>query len=203
MTFFGEQKTDPRAKDHVPESPLTITIPLIILGILAVIGGYVGVPAILGGNNHFEHFLAPVFEHTQELHHIAAHGAHSMEWALMITSVLIAFFGIFLAWMMYIKNPDLPGKFTAKFAGAYKVVYNKWYVDELYDFLFVNPTKKFGTFLWRAVDARIVDGAVNGVAWVVKGIGSGLRYTQSGYLYNYAVAMVVGVVVIVGIYIFG
>ncbi len=203
MTFFGEQKTDPRAKDHIPESPLTITIPLMVLGFLAVVGGYVGVPAILGGSNRFEHFLAPVFEHAQHLHHIEAHGAHATEYALMAISVIIAVVGIFIAWNMYIKNPELPARFTAKFTTAYRVIFNKWYIDELYDFVFVNPCKKIGTFLWRGFDVRIVDGIVNGCAWVVKGIGAGLRYTQSGYLYNYAMAMVVGVVVIVGYYIFG
>ena len=203
MTFFGEQKTDPRAKDHIPESPLTITIPLMVLGLLAVIGGYVGVPKILGGINRFEHFLAPVFEHTQHHHEIHAHGAHSTEWMMMGISVGIAAFGIFMAWTMYVKNPELPAKFTTKFAGLYKAVFNKWYIDELYDFVFVNPCKKLGTFLWRGIDVRIVDGVVNGCAWIVKGVGAGLRYTQSGYLYNYAVAMVVGVVVIVGFYILG
>lgn len=203
MTFFGEQKTDARAKDHIPESPLTITIPLMVLGLLAVVGGYVGVPKILGGINRFEHFLAPVFEQTQHHYEINAHGAHSTEYMMMGISVGIAAFGILLAWTMYVKNPELPAKFTAKFAGLYKVVYNKWYVDELYDFLFVNPCKKIGTFLWRGFDVKVVDGAVNGVAWVVKGLGSGLKYTQSGYLHNYAVAMVVGVVVIVGYYVFG
>ena len=202
MTFYGEQKTDPRAKDHIPESPLTITIPLMVLGFLAVVGGYVGVPAILGGNNRFEHFLAPVFERTQHHYEIHAHGSHTTEYTMMALSVIIAVVGIFVAWNMYIKNTTLPAKFTAKFAGLHKAVFNKWYIDELYDFVFVNPCKKIGTFLWRGFDVCIVDGVVNGLAWVVKGLGAGLRYTQSGYLYNYAMAMVVGVVVIVGFYIF-
>ncbi len=203
MTFFGEQKTDARAKDHIPESPLTITIPLMVLGFLALVGGYVGVPAILGGSNHFEHFLAPVFEHSQHLHHIEAHGAHATEYLLMAISVIIAVVGIFIAWYMYIKNTSLPAKITEKFSCAYKVVFNKWYIDELYDFVFVNPCKQIGLFLWRGIDVRVVDGIVNGCAYVIKGIGAGLRYTQSGYLYNYAMAMVVGVVLIVGYYIFG
>ncbi len=203
MTFFGEQKTDARAKDHIPESPLTITIPLMVLGFLAVVGGYVGVPAVLGGSNRFEHFLAPVFEHSQHLYELEAHGSHATEYMMMAISVIIAVVGIFIAWNMYIKNTTLPGKITARFAGAYKVVFNKWYIDELYDFVFVNPCKNIGTFLWRGIDVRIVDGIVNGCAYVIKGIGAGLRYTQSGYLYNYAMAMVVGVVVIVGYYIFG
>jgi NADH-quinone oxidoreductase subunit L len=202
MTFFGEQKTDPRAKDHIPESPATITIPLIILALLALAGGYIGVPTLLGGANRFENFLAPVFEHSQELNHIAAHGAHSTEWTLMICSVLIAFGGIFLAWRMYIKNPELPARFVERFSCAHRVIFNKWYIDELYDLVFVNPCKKIGTFLWRAIDVCIIDGVVNGVGWAVRGIGSGLRYTQTGYLHNYAAVMVVGVVLIVGFYVF-
>lgn len=203
MTFFGAQRTDARAKDHIPESPWTITLPLIILAFLAVIGGYVGVPAILGGGNHFGNFLAPVFGHAQELHNLNAHGSHALEYTLIALSVCIALFGIYMAWLMYMKNPALPAEFTAKFAGVYRFVFNKWYIDELFDFLFVNPCKRFGTFLWRIFDVKIVDGIVNGSAWVFKGIGAGLRYTQTGYMYNYAVAMVVGVVVIVGFYVFG
>jgi NADH-quinone oxidoreductase subunit L len=202
MTFFGEQKTDPRAKDHIPESPFTITIPLMVLGALALLGGYVGVPKILGGINRFDAFLAPVFEHAQHLNGIHAHGALSTEYTLMAVSVAVAVVGIFVAWVMYIKNPELPGKFVARFEGMHRIIFNKWYVDELYDAVFVNPCKKIGTFLWQVVDARLVDGVVNGCAWVIRGVGTGLRYTQSGYLYNYAMAMVVGVVVIVGIYVF-
>ncbi len=202
MTFFGEQKTDSRAKDHIPESPFTITIPLMVLGFLALVGGYLGVPKILGGANRFEAFLAPVFEHVQHHNGIHAHGTLTLEYTLMAVSVAVAVVGIFVAWVMYIKNPELPGKFVARFEGMYRIIFNKWYIDELYDAVFVNPCKKIGTFLWRVVDAQLVDGIVNGCAWVIRGIGTGLRYTQSGYLYNYAMAMVVGVVVIVGIYIF-
>ena len=202
MTFFGEQKTDARAKDHIPESPFTITIPLMVLGLLAVIGGYIGIPAVLGGANRFEHFLAPVFEHAQHLNGIHAHGSHAAEYTLMAISVAIAIVGIFIAWVMYIKNPELPGKFVAKFSGAHKVIFNKWYIDELYDAVFVIPCQRLGRFLWKGFDVKVVDGVVNGCAWVVKGLGAGLRYTQSGYLYNYAMAMVVGVVVIVGFFVF-
>lgn len=202
MTFFGEQKTDPRAKDHISESPFTITIPLMVLGLGAVVGGYIGVPAILGGANRFHHFLEPVFGPALKLNHIYAHGTHATEYTLMAVSVAIAIVGIFIAWIMYIKNPELPGKFVARFEGVHRVIFNKWYIDELYDFLFVNPCKKIGTFLWRGFDVKVVDGAVNGCAWIIKGIGTGLRYTQSGYLYNYAMVMVIGVVVIVGFFVF-
>lgn len=202
MTFFGEQKTDARAKDHIPESPFTITIPLMVLGFLALVGGYIGIPKILGGANRFDAFLAPVFEKAQHLNEIHAHGTHATEYTLMAISVAIAIFGIFTAWVMYIRNPELPGKFVARFAGTHKFIFNKWYIDELYDHVFVIPCKRLGTFLWKSFDVRVVDGVVNGCAWVVKGLGTGLRYTQSGYLYNYAMAMVVGVVVMVGFFVF-
>ncbi len=202
MTFFGEQKTDVRARDHIPESPFTITIPLMVLGFFALIGGYIGVPKILGGVNRFDAFLAPVFEQAQHANEIHAHGTLATEYTLMAISVAIATVGIFIAWVMYIKNPELPAKFVARFSRAHKVIFNKWYIDELYDFLFVNPCKRLGTFLWRGFDVKVVDGVVNGCAWVIKGLGTGLRYTQSGYLYNYAMAMVVGVVVIVGFLVF-
>ena len=202
MTFFGEQKTDARAKDHIPESPFTITIPLMALGLAALVGGYIGVPKILGGVNRFEEFLAPVFEHAQHLNEIHAHGTPALEYTLMAVSVAIATVGIFVAWVMYIKNPELPGKFVARFSGAHRVIFNKWYIDELYDAVFVVPCQRLGRFLWKSFDAKVVDGVVNGCAWVVKGLGAGLRYTQSGYLYNYAMIMVVGVVVIVGFFVF-
>ncbi|MCF6238592.1 MAG: NADH-quinone oxidoreductase subunit L [Candidatus Marinimicrobia bacterium] len=202
MTFFGEQKTDARARDQIPESPFTIPIPLMVLGFFALIGGYIGIPKILGGVNRFDAFLAPVFEQAQHANEIHAHGTLATEYTLMAISVAIATVGIFIAWVMYIKNPELPAKFVARFSRAHKVVFNKWYIDELYDFLFVSPCKRLGTFLWRGFDVKVVDGVVNGCAWVIKGLGTGLRYTQSGYLYNYAMAMVVGVVVIVGFLVF-
>lgn len=203
MTFFGEQKTDPRAKDHIPESPWVITLPLVVLGFLALVGGYVGVPAILGGANRIHHYLDPVFGRTTELHHIAAHGTHAAEYGLMAVSVAIAVIGIGLAWLMYVKNPQMPANFVASFKGLHRAVFNKWYVDEIYDALFVNPTKRLGTFLWRGFDVCVVDGVVNGTAWLVKGCSKALKYTQSGFVHNYAMTMVVGVLVIVGIYLLG
>ena len=207
MTFHGKQRTHVKAKDHIHESPLVITIPLMVLGLLAVVGGFVGVPKVLGelfGHipNKIEHFLAPVFEHTQEIHHIAAHGSHAQEFGLMGISVGIAVVGIIGAWFMYLAKPELPGKFVAAFKGLHRAVFNKWYVDELYDALFVNATKKAGTFFWKGFDVVIVDGIVNGVGRVVKLCSRGLRLTQTGFVHNYALTMVLGVVIIVGYYVF-
>ncbi|PLX79030.1 MAG: NADH-quinone oxidoreductase subunit L [Desulfuromonas sp.] len=201
MTFFGEQKTDPRAKDHIPESGLTITIPLMVLGALAVIGGYIGVPAILGGANHIHHFLEPVFGQAQKLHAIEAHGSHATEYGLMGISVGIAVIGIFGAWFMYVKNPEMPKQLVAKFKWLHTAIFNKWFVDELYDAMFVNATKRAGRICWKGFDLPIIDGIVNGVGWLVRGFSAALRYTQSGQIHSYAMAMVIGAVIIVAAYV--
>jgi NADH-quinone oxidoreductase subunit L len=205
MTFYGKEKTDARAKDHIHESPLVITIPLMVLGLLAVIGGYVGVPAVLGGSNHIHHFLEPVFGHAQEVYHIgikeALHHSHSLEYFLMALSIAIAFLGIAVASVMYLMKPDLPGKFTKTFPKFHRAVFNKWYVDEIYDALVVNPTKNFGTFCWKGFDVKVIDGIVNGTAKLIGLFSAGLRYTQTGLFHNYALAMVLGMVVMVAIFV--
>ncbi len=204
MTFYGQQKTDPKAKDHVHESPWVITLPLVVLAFLATVGGYVGVPEALGGHNQIHHFMEPVFGHAQEVYHIAVKEAmhhNPIEYVLMALSVVLALIGIGVASLMYMKNPDLPAKFTAKFSKLHRWVFNKWYVDEAYDALFVETTKKLGIFCWRGFDVKVIDGIVNGLARVVGACSSALRHTQTGLFQNYALTMVLGTVVMVAIFI--
>jgi NADH-quinone oxidoreductase subunit L len=205
MTFHGEQRTHKKAKDHIHESPWVITVPLIVLAALATVGGFVGVPAVLGGSNHIHHFFEPVFGHAQEVYRIGikeslAHN-HAIEYGLMGLSIAIAVIGIGLAFTMYLKSPELPGRFVARFTQLHRWVYNKWFVDEAYDVLFVNSTKKFGTFCWKGFDLKVVDGIVNGTGKLVNICSTALRYTQSGLLHNYALTMVLGMVVMVAIFI--
>jgi NADH-quinone oxidoreductase subunit L len=211
MTFYGECRIKEKAKGYLHESPLVITIPLMVLGFLAAVGGYIGLPKLIGDlfggiPNYFEQWLEPVFEQAQEYgHHYAHAGGHhnaALEWGLMGGSVVIALIGITIAFTLYVKNTELPGKFTATFPALHRAVYNKWYIDELYDFLFVNPCKSLGNFLWKGFDVLIVDGIVNGVAAVVKGWSSAFRYTETGYVHNYAFVMAAGTVAILGYYIF-
>jgi len=156
--------------------------------------------------NYFEHWLEPVFAYSEHYAkanvHGGAHPSHAVEWGLMGLSVLIALIGIAIAYTMYVANTALPGKFTSAFPALHRAVFNKWYIDELYDFLFVNPCKAFGNFLWKGFDVLIVDGIVNGVAKVVMGFSAGLKGLQTGYTHNYALGMAVGTVVIIAAYIF-
>jgi NADH-quinone oxidoreductase subunit L len=202
MTFYGEQRTHKKAKDHIHESPWVITVPLVVLAGLATVGGLIGIPHaidVLHVGNKLEHFLAPVFEHSQKFYQIEAHGSAATEISLMVFSVVVAAIGITAATVMYLKRPDLPGKFTSKFSTLHRWVFNKWYVDELYDALFVNPTKQFGTFCWKGFDVKVIDGIVNGTGKVVTAFSTALRYTQSGLFHNYALTMVLGMVVMVAI----
>jgi NADH-quinone oxidoreductase subunit L len=205
MTFHGEERLTDHAKHHLHESPFVITLPLMVLALLSTIGGFVGVPEVLGGGNAFEHYFEPVFGHAKETYGIAIreglHHAAGLEYGLMAISVGVGLVGIFAAWNMYLKNTALPAKFTSAFQGLYRTVFNKWYVDELYDALFVNPTKRLGNFLWRGFDVVVVDGIVNGFGKVVNACSKGLRFTQSGLVHNYAMTMVIGVVVIVAVYV--
>ena len=210
MTFFGECRITPKAKDHLHESPMVIVFPLIVLAFLSVVGGYIGLPKVIGElfggiPNYFEHWLEPVFKFSEEYTKLHAHvGEHSvaLEWGLMGTSVVIALVGISIAFLLYVASPALPARFTSTFPALHRAVFNKWYIDELYDFLFVNPCKALGNFLWKGFDVLVVDGIVDGVAKVVMAISGVLKNLQSGYVHNYALSMALGVVVIVACYIF-
>jgi len=120
----------------------------------------------------------------------------------MGTSVVIAVVGIMIASTLYLSSTGIPKKFTSAFPALHRAVYNKWYIDELYDFIFVNPCKTLGRYLWKGFDVIVIDGIVNGVANVVMAFGGVLRFVQSGYISNYAISMTLGVVVILGYYIF-
>jgi len=203
MTFYGKERITDHARHHLHESPFVITLPLMILALLALIGGYVGVPAILGGSNHIHHYLEPVFGQAVERYGIATgHYSHALEYGLMSVSVGIALVGIFLAYTLYIKRPELPAQLAERFQGLYRAILNKWYVDELYDVLFVNSTKRLGTFLWKSFDVLIVDGIVNGAGKLTRGVSRAMRYSQTGFVHNYAFTMVIGVVLALAIFAF-
>ncbi|HDS15428.1 MAG TPA: NADH-quinone oxidoreductase subunit L [Proteobacteria bacterium] len=139
--------------------------------------------------------------------HLAAAGhAHAhhpplwVEYLLMAVSVAIAGFGIFLAYIMYILKRDIPVALAGKFPFIHRLLLNKWYVDELYDLVFISPLRGFSYFLWRGIDVSVIDALVNGVARVVGWSSSVVRYIQSGYVQSYAVSVVLGTVVLLAYY---
>jgi NADH-quinone oxidoreductase subunit L len=194
-----------------------MTVPLMILAVLSVIGGYIGVPHVLGGANHIHQFLAPVLGGGAEPGKAHAgisilsqawasggegggHGA-ALELLMMVVSVVIALIGIGIAYLFYVKNPALPKLVAEKWKGLYQLVFNKYYVDELYEILFINSLKNLGTGLWKGFDDFVIDGTINGIAYLVGVVSGGMRRIQTGVVQNYAFAMIVGGVVIAAYYI--
>jgi NADH-quinone oxidoreductase subunit L len=191
MTFHGESRVDPHVHPH--ESPPVMTVPLMVLALLSVVGGFVGFP-IIEGANKFKDFLSPAI--TPLVHH--AHYPAWFEITMMAFSMAVAGAGIFVAYKMYIKQPDLPEKVTQKVPVVYDLVYNKYYVDEIYDATVVEPIKNGSDFLWHGVDDNVVDGAVNGSATTIGWLSSHLRKLETGFVQNYALAILIGVVLITG-----
>ena len=196
FTFFGECRADEHTKHHIHESPPSMTMPLIVLAVLSVIGGYVGLPAHWLWGNRFEAFLEPIFGASHEAVHLEA----ATEYLLMGTSIAAAIIGLGLAYFFYIVQPVLPTFLSFKFPKVYDLIHNKYYIDEVYDFLLIQPTVTFSTWTWRYFDVGVIDGLVNGTAEAV-GANSGLwRRLQTGNVQHYAVSMLLGAMAILGYY---
>lgn len=204
MTFYGKSRVDDHVAKHLHESPAVMTTPLWILAILSIIGGWVGIPWI-ESLNLFPQWLEPIMKGkvvvSQLTGGIPAHAVHhslSFELMLALVSVIVAAIGIFFAYKLYVKNPELPERLTyGRFFPVYHLVLDKYRIDELYDRLFVNPTLWLSEkFMWKVVDDKIIDGTVNGIADVAKGWGSWTQRLQTGYVQNYALMIVIGVMLI-------
>jgi NADH-quinone oxidoreductase subunit L len=202
MTFLGRSRMDPEVEAQVHESPKSMTIPLMVLAVLSIIGGYVGIPHSLGGSNRFDGFLSSVFEHGGSAGYEGAHHAISTEYLLMVVSIAVVLVSILVAHRFYVRNQKIPKRLAEKYRFPYRVLLNKYYVDELYAKVFVNPLLNLALFLWKQFDVLVIDGAANGIASVVQGLGTAIRKTQTGYLRNYALSLIVGAMLIMVYFIF-
>jgi len=238
MTFYGASRVDHEVLHHVHESPPVMTVPLIILALLSLVGGLIlGVPpehgwihrflgAVVGhGVVHVAGGAAEAAAVVEE--HMAGGAFHALDALLMIISVVVGALGWGLAWFMYTKRPDIPVHLAEKYKDLYELLLNKYWVDELYDYIFVRGGKALAGFLW-GFDERVVDGAVNGASHMtvqtsegssrfdlqtIDGSVNGLsvvitfgarafRLLQTGFVQNYVLAMVLGLFVIVTAYVF-
>jgi NADH-quinone oxidoreductase subunit L len=221
MSFFGSERLTLDVKHRIHESPPVMMVPLQVLAVLSVIGGYIGLPRVLGGRQWFGRFMATS---------TGRHGISlppSTEILLMVLSAGVGIAGIYGAYFIYLKKKGEPARRLAeRFRTVYRVVSHKYYVDEVYNRAVVGGAMMAGRVsawidahildgivdgaaaLTRKVsslsikfDGGIVDGAVNGIGTVHRLLSSGLRKVQSGYIYNYALAIVLGIVILISLYV--
>jgi len=194
LVFFGKPRYDTQ-QIHPHESGPWMTWPLILLAIPSLLIGFIGFPPEDGW---FQHFLHHSFEHVEE-HHVSL----TMTVTFGVLSTIAAAGGIFVAWMTYSRGAISAEAVGERYPALYQFLLNKWYFDELYDRVLVRPMKTFSMFLWRIVDVGVIDAAVNGVATGIGGISQRLRHVQTGLVANYALAIALGMVLLVGVYFAG
>ena len=187
ITFFGEFRGTEHQKEHLHESPALMTVPLIVLAVLSIVGGFIGVPKVLGGNHALDNLLRPLYVASGEEVHLA----HETEYILMAIAVLIGVAGIFIAWMEFKKYDS---KQESK--GLYNFFENKWYFDELYDAIVSKPLKKLSVFFDNIIEKSGIDGFVNGVGKFVQISSDKLRLLQSGLVGFYLFLMVIGIILL-------
>ena len=187
VAFWGPSRVDSHVARQVHEPSPTMTMPLIVLAALAIVTGYLGIPG----------FLLPALPGPTSLPP-AHEGAASF--AIMALATVMGLGGIALAYVFYVLKPALPSVIAQQWSSLYAGSLHKWYVDELYEAWFVRPTIEAANDLWQWIDMRVIDAAVNGVAGSINLWSRALRLIQSGEVQHYALAMALGAVVILGVY---
>ena len=200
MTFHGAPRADAEVMAHVHESPKVMTVPLVLLALGAIFAGYIAHEAFIG--EHWKDFWGAAIR-IRDVHPALAAAHHSPIWVKTLP-IAVAVAGIGLAYLLYMMRPDLPGRIAARLRGLHRFLLNKWYFDELYDRLFVLPAHWIGRGLWKQGDGAIIDGfGPDGISALSRDIARRASRLQSGYLYHYAFAMLIGVVLFVTWYLYG
>jgi NADH-quinone oxidoreductase subunit L len=198
LTFFGTFRGTHEQEHHLHESPASMTIPLIILAVLSAVGGFIGVPAALHGTHHLAEFMSPLYDAARQANPLAFAPTaltHSEEYLLMGVSVAVALVSAITAYVMYVQKSAVPAADSQEKSALQRLVYNKYYVDELYDNVFVKSTKTLSNILY-SFGEFFIDLFVNGTARLVSFFAGQLKKTQTGSTGDYVFAMVLGIVAI-------
>ena len=194
LTFHGNFNSSKEVLDHVHESPIVMLIPLFVLALGAIFSGWYFYNDFVGYN--WKEFWGDSILISEK--HKAFKLAHYVPLWVKYLPIFLAILGILCAYLFYILNPNLPKILSKKFSPIYNLFYNKWYFDELYDYFFVKSFIKFGNFFWKKGDEGTIDRfGPNGISNLVKNISSKSIIIQSGYIYHYAFAMLIGLVVLI------
>jgi NADH-quinone oxidoreductase subunit L len=203
LTFEGERRWEGDVHPH--EAPRVMTIPLIILAVLSLVGGIVGIPESLGGHSALQHWLEPVFTPADnKLLIFPAGEVSATEYILMIVSLGVAIGGAIVARNIFVKRREVAIQLASRWNRFYRLLLNKYYVDEIYDVAVVNPVVKGSEqVLWRGFDMGLIDGAVNGTAKLIGIVSRFIRRMQTGVAQGYALSFVIGIIFVLGWLIFG
>jgi NADH-quinone oxidoreductase subunit L len=196
------------AHGHLHDAPPAMAIVLVVLAAGSIAAGWIGIPHAIGGGNQIEAFLEPSFQAptggAEAVRHAeaeAAHGGAGTEISLMLVSTVVALAGIGVATIFFLRQPERADRLAASARGLYQLLLNKYYVDEIYDAVIVQPIKRTSQkLLWRGMDAGLIDGTVNAVGLVVRGWSAVLRRMQTGSVRAYAMSLFLGVIAILGYY---
>ncbi|WFE87370.1 NADH-quinone oxidoreductase subunit L [Roseibium porphyridii] len=196
MTFHGKPRAPVDVMKHVHESPLVMTVPLFVLSIGAVLAGMVFYGSFFYSEEAYNAFWdgsLPAFADSHVLH-----AMHEVPAWVRVSPFVMMVLGLLVAYQFYIRKPEMPKQLAERHTGLYKFLLNKWYFDELYDFLFVRPAMWLGRVLWKKGDGTVIDGfGPNGVASRVQNVTAWVVRLQTGYLYHYAFAMLIGVAALI------
>jgi NADH-quinone oxidoreductase subunit L len=199
LTFSGTPRASQEVVSHIHESPKSMTIPLIVLAILSIVGGLVGIPAVLGGNHALNSFLAPVFEGSQAIAGEHHHLDHTTEYMLMGVVIGLTIVMILAAYIIYVRGKKFPAAETTSTSSAHRLVYNKYYIDELYGAIVMKPLNGLSKALDAVIEKLFIDRIVNGTGRVVTWGGKTLRLVQTGNTGFYIFAMVISVIIILAV----
>ena len=200
LTFWGPTRADQKTYDNAHESPLVMMIPLVVLAAGAILAGW-PLKEFFIGHHHDEFWKGALF-YAKDNHVI--HDIHDVPKWVVAAPLVMMLSGFALAWYMYVRSPETPKRLAAEFPGLYQFLLNKWYFDELYNLIFVRPAKWIGRALWKQGDGKIIDGfGPDGVSATVLRTTGRVVKLQTGYIYNYAFAMLIGVAALVTWYLFG
>ncbi|WP_367915989.1 NADH-quinone oxidoreductase subunit L [Leadbetterella sp. DM7] len=199
VTFTGKFRGTQEQEHHLHESPSSMTIPLMVLAGLSVLGGFIGMPAVFHAPHYLDEFLSPLYEGSRAVNQAFGHVhlSHSTEWMLMGISVAVAAVAIFFSYTVYGKGAHVP-EADEKVTGIRKLIYNKFYIDELYNTLFVRPMMRVSSWLYGALDNRVIGGLIRGVSDGVTGTGGILRKLQTGHIGTYIWFITLGVILFLG-----
>jgi NADH-quinone oxidoreductase subunit L len=191
LVFKGTYRGSEETAKYIHESSKIMTIPLIILALLSIIGGILGLPEWIGSRHFLQNYLSPVFKNSSQILHETKHLVISEEYILIITSIIGVLIAIVCSWFIYFKRYKAP---DAKIFVVFRIFEKKYWMNEIYQFLFVKSILWLSDFFYQIVELKWIDAIVNGLGALVVSTGRRLRYIQNGYTEFYVFMMVLGII---------